>query len=803
MTLAQIRTVGITAVIIFILFVNSQDTLAQALPCNNSQTESAIPANDKGESLMPQEIQNKSALLKNLGNARMDRRLIEQCLKNDELFVNHVIDFWEYAAAWRKIRRDHGSQRDIQIRDSVLWSFQDSRVDLTLFAIDTKDEGGRVTHRITAPIRWTNVTVGPSFSAQAVEFLANSVFYGSRFPNQASFRRGKFRNEVSFQGAAFGQNASFQNATFDQDVFFRATTFVGPASFDEATFGARAVFNFSKELRLLLFGFERGARFGPNASFWRATFAGPATFDGVAFGPNASFMGAEFNGIADFVEAVFGPNASFGRAEFAGPVSFDDASFDDKAWFSDAVFGSDTSFRRAEFAGPASFENTSFGNTAWFSDAVFCNGAAFTDAASNGDINFQNAEIKRRLNFSNTKWAGRVNFRNAVLETLFWDSTQDPSIVKGVFDARGATLSNVLFRDVRFPDIVNFSNATIGGIDVPDQREIDKRMMCEGVMSIPATGDRNNIVFENLVFESTADFFRTKFQEDAIFVRNHFPAMWDLTNVTFQKEGTDEKSHLCLSFNRIGKLAMEGKHLYGEEFGTSFWSLFPSPSAEESRIRTVSVEEDGSFLCIGLEGIDEGHERLANVYGTLEKSFREANDKRGEKEAWYLGKVAARESNSLQSQRWVPRWVPWILLDIPSRYGIDLARVCLVSIGIMLLFFFIFWSYLHMLLKRQQVGLVKLAHPPNHTRVLRFRPFEPFMESADKSTRPLRPLKDALLLSGRAFLNLGLGSTYPRMRALIWIANVEWLLGMGMLIHFFIAVKNSLPIALPLLGGSP
>ena len=89
---------------------------------------------------------------------------------------------------------------------------------------------------------------------------------------------------------------------------------------------------------------------------------------------------------------------------------------------------------------------------------------------------------------------------------------------------------------------------------------------------------------------------------------------------------------------------------------------------------------------------------------------------------------------------------------------------------------------------------------PDQNRAFRFRPFESFFESGAKTNRPLQPVKDALFLSGRTFLKLGVGTTYPRERMLVWIAYLEWAVGMFMLIHLLVALKNTLPIALLFFG---
>ena len=185
------------------------------------------------------------------------------------------------------------------------------------------------------------------------------------------------------------------------------------------------------------------------------------------------------------------------------------------------------------------------------------------------------------------------------------------------------------------------------------------------------------------------------------------------------------------------------------------------------------------------------------------------NDRLAENEAWYLGMVADQESQYSDVKDWVSwiavkYWAFLILRDIPSRYGIDLDRVVLVSICLVL-FFAIFYAYYF----RRQIRInkrkqyVKLKPRPDQKRAFRFRPFERFFQSWqtwERQERPLHPCKDALFLSGRAFFKLGLGTEYPHTRELVCIAYIEWILGMCMLIYFLFAVKNTLPIAVPFLA---
>jgi hypothetical protein len=93
-----------------------------------------------------------------------------------------------------------------------------------------------------------------------------------------------------------------------------------------------------------------------------------------------------------------------------------------------------------------------------------------------------------------------------------------------------------------------------------------------------------------------------------------------------------------------------------------------------------------------------------------------------------------------------------------------------------------------------------LSGHPESQRAFRLRLFEPIHSKDMLPTRVLIPWRDAALLSIRSYLKLGLGTRYPNTQPLTALIYVEWALGVFMLIHFILAVKNNLPFILPFLG---
>ncbi len=819
----MIRTQTLRAsvfVVLFFLFsLYSQLACAQEVPCDNSGAESVIPTNGAGEPLMPKEIQASKEIKDRLRYAsrRLKKKDIERCLKKTPpLIKNHVINFDWYVRAWKGI---NGRKPALQIEDSVLWSFEENgKVAFAAFGKLLRHFDEKIT--ISVHIRWYNVTLGPSFSAARVEFRKGASFERTTFGAEAMFWEVTFGAKASRLGftpprvvrfgeyvvqcptfgasAPFGhfpsnEEVSFRGAIFGVEAIFHDVTFHYMASFDRAIFGEEASF--------------RGAIFGEGASFRRAIFGAKAIFSSTIFTESVSFLDTIFGAGANFLKAIFVGEANFLDTTFGADgaeADFGGTAFCQEANFGGTTFGKGAAFHGATFHYQAFFEGTTFEAETSFLGATFSGETSFRRATFGGNTSFRAATAERKLNFSATNWAGRADFRRSEIEDLSWDSEHRPSSIKGVFDAREAKFKQAVLKYVHFSDMADFSDIELG------------------------IGKGGNIIFENVTFEKEVHFLRAKFWNDAIFVWNRFRDTWDLTGAIFQRKkeltyldlpfnGRNKlvieiPIHLCLSFNRISKLVIERKLLGSERTKDFFPSwLFSAPSnfflnwlsstpLEGSRIR--GVRGTGMYSCASLVGLYESreeNERLSEVYKTIELSFREANDRQGENEAWYLGQVADRESQHSAMGRLMSR----VFLDFPSRYGIDIYRVICVSISIMLFFAGIYWTYLH-----QQVNVkkwqawVRLKPHPDQKRAFRFRPVEQFFESSGKQARLLHPPTDALLLSGRAFFKLGLGTTYPHRRGLEWIAYIEWIVGMYMLVHFLFVVKNTLPIALPFLAGS-
>ena len=657
-------------------------------------------------------------------------------------------------------------------------------------------------HRFPGPI-----------SFQDTQFKVGAYFHKVVFEKSANFTRARFYQTATFTEVEFAKvgRASFRSSIFDDLALFMGSTFPGPASFRQAEFNGVAGFGntvFSRNAQ-----FER-AKFRQGAGFPGVTFAEGAevSFEGSIFEAVASFMGGHFSGPASFQhvqfkmqalfpETVFNRQAIFEGGRFSQLADFDGVEFaeGEEVSFAGSIFETAVAFGRITFPGPASFQDARLNKGGSFQHAVFEQEANFEGATFGGDLSFRDAELKGKLRLVDATWEGRVDMRGSVIAELDWDSDSRPTTVKGVFDARDATLKSLTIKDVYFSDLADFSDVTFGEA---------------------ASGTEGKILFEDLIFEKAADFLRSDFQADAIFVNNRFRDLLDFTNSTFPG-GT----RLCLSGNRIGELLMDREHLST----TSWWQLFRKRPAErlvESRFRALELTTSGKvafpYACaepnqrgnVHAEADEQGNDNaeanqrnsghhLQKIYRSIQSSFRNANDRWGENEAWYLGTVANRMAgngflNAAEA----------IFVDIPSRRGIDYLRALAVSVLCVLFFWPVYWFYFRFVFpkKHQECPVINLAAPPEHRRAFRFRPFERMFHPhlTVQEGRPVSPWWDALLLSCRAFFKLGLGSSYPPgSHAFVWkcVVCLEWFIGMVLLAHFLFVLKNVLPIALPFLGG--
>jgi len=386
---------------------------------------------------------------------------------------------------------------------------------------------------------------------------------------------------------------------------------------------------------------------------------------------------------------------------------------------------------------------------------------------------------------------------------LHWDSKEHPSEVKGIFDLRDATVGRAIFNEVRFQNVVDFSRTTFGQYKIKNEDGKDE------VKEHPLP----QVLFENNTFEKESYFRHVTFSSLALLMNNRFRSRLDLTNASF----TTPNSFLCLSFNDISRFVLEPEHIdkpqylgnppsvspYDLLIDKPLMSLFTDP-LQMSRVRQVVELEDGPQCGFAEttsntknDYANRQAERLDAVYKTIGQSFREANNQGGVNEAWYLQKVV--EQNQ---QRPVWSWLSRVFLDVPSRYAVDVWRTVWISLMIIFVFWVVYVWILWHLVRSDDMdhGTIHVPEFTTRQRAFRIRLFEPIHRKGIQRMRRLIPWRDAATLSFRAFTKIGLGTTYPDTTSLKVLTTLEWLLGVYMLIHFILAVKNNLPFIAPFLG---
>jgi hypothetical protein len=387
------------------------------------------------------------------------------------------------------------------------------------------------------------------------------------------------------------------------------------------------------------------------------------------------------------------------------------------------------------------------------------------------------------------------------VKELQWDSTDKPTDVKGVVDLREAQIGSATVKEVRFQDLVDFSRMTIGQYgDYGPPTEAQWKEQQAFWASRPL------MHFENNTFEHEADFLHVKLHGPVRLIRNRFRSTLDLTGTTFEAQHSRlpnppaVKPHLCLSYNRIHRLVFESKHL--------------------DRVKSVETPEcqQPADSVNASDRLNQSSEPLPSLYKSLEKAFSDANDRKGVNEAWYLGVATERvqtdrDNHTVGSMIWAK--ASWLFGDVPSRYAVDIKRTVLVSAGISAVFAVVYLCYFlifdavverwYLVNKKAYTRLdktrvVMIPAASERQRAFRLRLFESMHRKQEQHSRGIQPFRDAIALSVRAFTKLGMGTIYPNERVLKWLTSLEWALGIFMLIHFILAMKNNLPFILPFLG---
>ncbi len=145
------------------------------------------------------------------------------------------------------------------------------------------------------------------------------------FESQARFVGSRVDGASGFTGVTFGGNASFIRCQFGGQAGLQGT-YEGSTWFEQCRFAGRA--DFGPTFATAYFS---GSTFMDEASFWHATFTGPAFFIATVFAGQATFDEATFSQGLDARRAHFDAATSFDRTVLHSRVVLDQAVFADDA----------------------------------------------------------------------------------------------------------------------------------------------------------------------------------------------------------------------------------------------------------------------------------------------------------------------------------------------------------------------------------------------------------------------------------------------------------------------------------------
>ena len=325
-------------------------------------------------------------------NGTISKEKILSTFINDERVVGHVIkgdDIIEIIKA-----TDH----EIRIKDSII-------------------EGGLNFTKLPAE-SWKKVKLPKGWNTQAKQAFIKREIHPKNVhivKNRIDITNSEIRADsidrfsINASVTLFYKQTSYTNVVFSNRPYFSGAIFSGFASFSRAIF--------------------RG-----NANFSRAIFRGNANFSGAIFRGNANFSWATFSGFADFSEAAFS-NANFSEAIFRGNASLSGTSFRGNACFSAGTFSGLAYFSEAIFRGNANFSGATFSGLAYFSEATFSE-ADFSEATFSKLAYFRDTLFPDVLDLGHSKFKEYLDFRNARIRKLNFNSHISPTILRGRIDFR-------------------------------------------------------------------------------------------------------------------------------------------------------------------------------------------------------------------------------------------------------------------------------------------------------------------------------------------------------------------------------
>jgi len=167
----------------------------------------------------------------------------------------------------------------------------------------------------------------------------------------------------------------------------------------------------------------------------------------------------EFDDEADFSDSLFKGESKFSSCKFNGTAKFTGSVFKERSEFTSCIFGNGgfyiTFFTRCKFDRAVFFDSTTFPNR------LEMDSVSFEDNAS-----FLECKIINSAKFTNSKFAGKADFRYCTMEHVVFGINKYTTDFNGIADFRNSSLNDVFFEFVEFNKDVNFSRTSFKNGDI-------------------------------------------------------------------------------------------------------------------------------------------------------------------------------------------------------------------------------------------------------------------------------------------------------------------------------------------------
>ncbi len=354
---------------------------------------------------------------------------------------------------------------------------------------------------------------------------------------------------------------------FLQSVSFSKTRFKGKISFSSATFDQIALFN-------------------------EATFKEKSVFALTQFKDGADFSGTTFKGETIFDLASLKNTTSFGSATFHKKASFILTTFKDDANFKDAIFLENVFFPAATFNGLADFSRSTFHKLAHFAATVF----------------------EERLTLRMVDFREYVDFRDAIIGQLDFNSTESPAVIVGRMDFRRVIISDAHFQDIFFEQDIDFSDAIF-----------------------------IRILFRDVSFEQDVYFLRTKFRLQTAVYDTRFKKAVNFTDADFRSNQQFLMSYAFFNHLKITWRQLPPLKVWQNNVDKKMQSFL-----DIERKQQAGSEKKEERVKLG------GIEELSRVVSSLQTSFRANRQLQDANHAYYDLKTL--ELNEIRKGKTVWQW---------------------------------------------------------------------------------------------------------------------------------------------------